>query len=129
MGLIMDNLSNLSNPEIPLTGRRVLGQWVQEQKEAAMSDRNPISERTRRARLAVGLTQEEVATHLGVTKDAYAKWENRGKSTMPDAYKAAFCTLVRVSPSWLITGHSWPNELHQEPPETENARARKREAS
>jgi ribosome-binding protein aMBF1 (putative translation factor) len=48
--------------------------------------------RTKRAREAAGLTQEELAQRLGIRQDKYAKYETR--SPLPHQYVARFCEIT-----------------------------------
>lgn len=84
--------------------------------------KNPIAERTQAARLKVGLTQERMAQLLDVDTTTYAKWENRSK--IPHEHIQPFCTIVHVSPDWLLTGRRWPSQLHEPPSDHQNRRAR-----
>ena len=52
--------------------------------------------RTQRARKAAKLTQQEVATALGVALDTYKKWENRPTSAVPRDKMLAFCIVTRI---------------------------------
>lgn len=45
------------------------------------------------ARVNKGLTQEELAEKLGVTRSTYNSWET-GKAVMKTAYFIAFCQVV-----------------------------------
>lgn len=48
--------------------------------------------RTKLAREAAGLTQEELAKRLGIRQDKYAKYESR--SPLPHQYVARFCEVT-----------------------------------
>jgi DNA-binding XRE family transcriptional regulator len=48
--------------------------------------------RTKRAREAAGLTQEEMARRMGIRQDKYAKYESR--SPLPHQYIARFCEVT-----------------------------------
>lgn len=58
--------------------------------------------RTKEARLAANLTQEEVASVLGIDQPTYKWYEKR--TPLPHRYIDAFCTLTRISTDWLFTG-------------------------
>lgn len=66
--------------------------------------------RTRRAREAANLTQQDVATALGVALDTYKKWENRPTSAVPREKLLAFCIVTRVKCEDLLQQPS-PQEL------------------
>ena len=58
--------------------------------------------RVREAREAVGYTQVEIATGLGIPQDHYKQYETR--SFMPHELIPRFCVITRVSTDWLLTG-------------------------
>lgn len=62
--------------------------------------------RTREARTAANLTQDEVARVLGIEQPTYKWYETR--TPLPHRYVAPFCTLTRVSSDWLFTGRRPP---------------------
>ena len=55
-----------------------------------------------KARLASGLTQQEVADGMGVPQDYYKHWEL--KRVMPHFRIPSFCVVVRIEDGWLISG-------------------------
>ena len=59
-------------------------------------------ERTRFAREESGLTQQEIATILGIKQDTYKQYETR--SPLPHRYVPAFCAATHISEAWLFTG-------------------------
>lgn len=58
------------------------------------------------ARTNAGLTQEQMADRLGVTRQTYAAWE-AGKAQMRTAYFVAFCKITGFSSNDIIL----PSEL------------------
>lgn len=67
-----------------------------------------LSQRIKAARLAVNLTQKQVATALGVSLDAYKKYENRENTVLPPHLMEPFAILVRRSVTYIVTGHETP---------------------
>lgn len=59
-------------------------------------------ERTKAAREAAGLTQEGIATILGIRQDTYKQYETR--SPLPHRFVPAFCAATRITEKWLFTG-------------------------
>jgi len=53
------------------------------------------------ARVNKGLTQEELAAQLGVTRNTYNSWET-GRAEMKTAYFIAFCQIVGFNTSDII---------------------------
>ena len=53
------------------------------------------------ARVNAGLTQEELAAQLGVTRSTYNSWET-GRAEMKTAYFIAFCQIVGFNTSDII---------------------------
>ena len=53
------------------------------------------------ARVNKGLTQEELAAQLGVTRNTYNSWET-GRAEMKTAYFIAFCQIVGFGPDDII---------------------------
>ena len=53
------------------------------------------------ARVNAGLTQEEIAEKLGVTRTTYNVWET-GKAEMKTAYFIAFCQIVGFNSDDII---------------------------
>lgn len=60
-------------------------------------------ERVKAARTDRGLTQQDVATALGIKKERYVKWETR--SPMPVQFIERFSILTGTDFYYLITGH------------------------
>lgn len=73
---------------------------------AARTDGQTMSEqfaaRLRQARKAAGLTQQEVAERIGVTRRAVWVWEN--EQVMPRTALPALAALYRVSETFLLYG-------------------------
>ena len=61
-----------------------------------------LIERVIKARVAAGLTQQEVADGMGVPQDHYKHWEL--KRPIPHFRIPSFCIVVRVEDGWLISG-------------------------
>jgi transcriptional regulator with XRE-family HTH domain len=59
----------------------------------------------RSLRTQCGLTQEFVATRLGVTPQAIARWES-GKNPVPTKYLRALATLLGTSVTELVATDS-----------------------
>lgn len=57
-------------------------------------------ERTRWARRASGLSQDEVAEGLGIEQTRYSKYETR--SMLPHEFVPMFCLLTRIDADWLF---------------------------
>lgn len=53
------------------------------------------------ARVNKGLTQEELAAQLGVTRNTYNSWET-GRAEMKTAYFIAFCQIVGFNSDDII---------------------------
>lgn len=63
-----------------------------------------FGERLKGLRIEKGLTQEDVANALCVTKQAVSKWENG--ASLPDvAYLGALADLMEVNIDYLLTGN------------------------
>jgi DNA-binding XRE family transcriptional regulator len=73
-----------------------------ETKDSATRIKEQIIARTKEARESAGYTQEQVSTVLGIEQGRYKMYETR--SPLPYHFIDPFCTLCRVSPTWLITG-------------------------
>ncbi len=58
--------------------------------------------RVKEAREARGLTQEEMATLLGINQPKYHKYESR--SYLPHDLVPRFCLAAGVEEHWLFTG-------------------------
>ena len=71
-------------------------------KDSATRIKEQIIARTREAREAAGYTQEQVAGVLAIEQGRYKQYETR--SPLPYQFIETFCTLCRVTPTWLITG-------------------------
>ncbi|MCW7252341.1 helix-turn-helix domain-containing protein [Escherichia coli] len=62
-----------------------------------------ISERIRKRRRDIGLTQQQVAKAIGVTRVSVTKWENG--STKPDGENLHLLSkLFSKSPEWILYG-------------------------
>lgn len=70
---------------------------------AGDGDREPLSDRLCRLRLACGLSQDAVAAELGVSRQAVRHWESGAAA--PDAAELqALATLYGVTPDELARG-------------------------
>jgi|GEM_PF-6098175 len=63
-----------------------------------------IMARTVEARKKRFPNQTEIAAKIGVTRETYAKYENRG--VIPSRYISAFCEAVGISERYLLTGEA-----------------------
>lgn len=63
----------------------------------------PQCERLVEIRERAGLTQEEMADKLGVSRDRYAKWETR--SRIPVEYAVKVADIFKADVTGLLTGH------------------------
>ena len=71
-----------------------------------------IGSRIRKHRKEVGLTQEQLADKIGVTKSRISNWEQG--INRPDAdILAALCKALKVSPSILLDVHLTDDELNE----------------
>jgi transcriptional regulator with XRE-family HTH domain len=61
-----------------------------------------IRERTRQARMAMGWDVETMAKALGVTTEAYKKYETRKSSVIPTKKIRKFCILTGIDANWLM---------------------------
>lgn len=63
-----------------------------------------LRRRTRELRKAHGWTQEDMAEELGISLEAYKKYENRQDSVIATELIPRFCWLVGVSIDYFFTG-------------------------
>ena len=72
-----------------------------------------IGSRIRKYRKEVGLTQEQLAEEIGVTKSRVSNWEQG--INRPDAdILAALCKALKVSPSILLDVYLTDDELNEQ---------------
>ena len=64
-----------------------------------------MKERVKLVRAKSKLTQTQFATHMGVTRDIIASWEN-GRVEPPEALVRAMCREFGVSYKWLKNGET-----------------------
>ncbi len=65
--------------------------------------KNTISERIRNRRKDVGLTQQQVAKAIGISRVSVTKWENG--SSKPDGENLYLLSkLLSKSPEWILYG-------------------------
>lgn len=84
-----------------------------------------IGSRIRDARKEAGLTQEELATRLGVSRSAIAQWETRTSVLPSHRNMDGLTETLKVNYEWLATGNGprhggvgeQPAEYHVLPPE------------
>jgi transcriptional regulator with XRE-family HTH domain len=73
------------------------------EKEDRLMERNALRERLREQWKRRGLSREELAEALGVSRQAVSKWE--GGQSLPDLEKVAdLCRLLEISMDWLVFG-------------------------
>lgn len=70
-------------------------------------DMQTFRDRVKEMRLALGLSQEELAERAGMSQQAINKLEERGKSSK---YIVELATALNVSPEWLKTGKDTPSQ-------------------
>lgn len=61
-----------------------------------------MGEKIRERRIALGMTQEELAQKLGVQKSAVAKYENGRVQNIKRAMIAKMANILECSPVWLM---------------------------
>lgn len=73
-----------------------------------------IGDRIKAARLEAGLTQQEVATEVGVSRAAVALWESNQSKTLKGQNLVRVARALNVTPDWLLTGRGskHPIQLH-----------------
>ena len=64
----------------------------------------PMSCRIRRARVAKGLTQAELARRLGIQRSAVTQWERAGGTSPSLTHLASIACETGVTFEWLATG-------------------------
>lgn len=69
-------------------------------------------DRIRRARKAAGLTQEQLAEIVGVSRPTITQWETGSTKTMRFEHIFKAARALQKNPEWLITGQG-----HEKPPE------------
>ncbi len=62
-----------------------------------------VKERIVKARLALGLSQRQMAARLGVTKSAVSLWETKVREVPTSAIRL-ITHILGVSENWLLTG-------------------------
>jgi transcriptional regulator with XRE-family HTH domain len=63
-----------------------------------------MSVRLRRCRHALGRTQSDVATAVGVSNAAISKWESDGSSAISAVVALRIARYLNVNPYWLVFG-------------------------
>jgi transcriptional regulator with XRE-family HTH domain len=71
------------------------------QKHSKSIDISKFTKRLRMARIASGLTQEELAKAVGVSRATVNTWENGRGSTPPAPTFGALASLFKVPAGWL----------------------------
>lgn len=76
-----------------------------------------MKDRIRTARKARGLTQQDVATELGVSRIAALNWENKNKQALPESHRLpALAAFLGVRLEWLMSGKGPMTEAAEEAP-------------
>lgn len=85
-------------------------------RHQARTFRTLIGRRLRERRLALGLTQEEVAWEAGVAQGSISHYE-QGKNEVPLAVLISLCRALQISPVQIVPGLA-PSEFgtDQTPP-------------
>ena len=73
-----------------------------------------LSEKIQACRKRAGLSQEQLAERLGVSRQAVSKWET-GEATPELGKLAALCSELNVSADWLL------NDIDPGPPQEDGA--------
>jgi transcriptional regulator with XRE-family HTH domain len=63
-----------------------------------------MGRRLKEAREAARYTQKQMADELGISPDAYAKYENRPSSVLPPYLIPRVCAILGMDAWWLLTG-------------------------
>jgi transcriptional regulator with XRE-family HTH domain len=63
-----------------------------------------LAERIRRARRIAGLSQQGLASALGVTRSAVSNWESTNAARPASVRLAALANVLKVSFEWIATG-------------------------
>ncbi|GAB6042719.1 helix-turn-helix domain-containing protein [Endothiovibrio diazotrophicus] len=80
-----------------------------------------IGKRIRAARKEAGLTQDELAARVGVSRSAIAQWETRPKVLPSHANMDALTEVLRVNYEWLAKGNGPMHRGASEPTGEYNA--------
>lgn len=72
------------------------------------------AQRMRAARETTGLTQEEFAEEIGVSRRTVARWE-REEGPAPKSVTLLVQMRTRVPVEWLVSGKYTPRDLNPEP--------------
>ena len=75
-----------------------------------------MSQRIREARRRAGLTQQQLADQLAVTRSAVAQWEGRAGVLPTQRNLMALADALNVGYEWLAMGHSLPQPAVGEEP-------------
>jgi transcriptional regulator with XRE-family HTH domain len=65
--------------------------------------------RIRERREHLGLTQEQVGHHFGISREAVQQWEKKGGTTPRGKRLRALADLLQCGLRWLITGEGDPH--------------------
>lgn len=88
---------------LSLDGELSLGHTVRmAESETEAEYKQEFMDRIRKARIARGLKQWEIAEALGMPQDKYKQYESR--SLLPHYLLGRFCVICRVDEKWLVTG-------------------------
>ena|SRR4029077_17476993 len=75
-----------------------------------MKERRQVGTRIRKAREAVGLSQEDVGDALGLSRSAVSQWE-KGQSSPTESNLVTLSGVLKVNPDYLIRGKGKPPVL------------------
>lgn len=106
MGPTVPNVkANMSRDDSSLSGQVVHMDRASEE----LTERRWRDEFKRRLKEARGLrSQQDMADLLGVSRDAYSKYEGGRETDLPIRLIPKFCKICAVTPEWLILGGEKP---------------------
>ena len=86
-----------------LLGERTQGRMARDRDPSNEQFRRSVRERVRSRARELGLNRDRMAQRLGITSQAYAKWERDG---IPLDKLTQLAEVLEVSPEWILHGDS-----------------------